>query len=800
MSTLYSTRVLTKDLPAFVKGFEDYVSKGIEVYFVSRHVPFFEHKRFGANVINASFDTAFSKKMTEASSEMFRSGFGSYFSMQDQGRGDIIGDGPLLSALTSNGSIDPLKLSKNERTIPTLTCGFSNMDANRYRFNRYNILGGTRPFLVGTSMSSTCKKAYLDFLKVSMECPISKGAFSLENLSKEEQTIRKSLLSEFFCAFASDVNEPHEWLTNESNADLCVDQLTPHLDKQNSTIDGLDTVLGFSCHPPISSLREGQNNESSLKIGIDSKPKTNFKLLDYVIGKGYVNTFPHTHVKYMKSIVDSYVKKRVALNSLAEKDTLRKLFVWGLHETMNTYYDYRGSIFDNDKFLDNFKQESVEFNEPGSLLQGSHLRVKPSFDKMGHYSSILEIWNIFVVDFLPSPNVINAIDYAFYTVVTCNGMSLPWRVSLEIHKNKSTSFDLFKTLGSLFKFLKKMDAKALVVQKGEKPSTKRGVGHSTDNQSSPSYIAQETDWDQHSVTVLLAINVAYYNGSIELLDEEFHEFATENKGRPLLENVICSFRGISDFFCNCLISVLSLMGVVPLSEYQHGTISSQWSSTTGPVMLANACLTEAQKENKNPNEIYESLKNDLNSTIGANYFTGAFGDNMGCEVWRTYCDKLDKMGESHKTIRKHKCELVMDDSIPGSSDKSDMYFYMPQKHAVQNVYLYVNNARGFTASRPGLLVRSSLAWDQGPMILTDYSGQTSAEDNNSKNLIYWKKKPKEGFKCQTVLVVTKRMKNLYHPPTIRPVRQKKSPNRFQDELKYRSERSDDFKNSVCNFE
>ena len=778
--------LLTKDIPTFIQGFQDYLPRPIEVIFVSKHVPFFSHPSLDAKVVNCSFNPDFSKKFTRSSEELFESGFANYFTLQDQGRGDIVGEGPLLQAYDNSGSTIKVKVTKKDRTIPTFTCGFSNMDCNRYRENRFTILGNTKPFIIGNKMDEQCKAAYLNFLKTCMDCPLSKGAFSLSKLSPAMREIRQSLLSDFFEAFGGNRSEPHSWLQNESNADLCVDQLSPHMDKQNSTLPGLDTVLGFTCHPRIDSLRPGQANDGEFKVDSDLKSKSNFNLLDYVLTKGYVDTFPHTHVKYMKGIVDTYVEKKVMLDEIASTDKLHSIMVWAITDTLNTHFDYRGSIFDNDLFLEKFHSESSKYEEDGGLLKGSHLKVKPAFDKMGTYSAILEMWNLMVVDFLPVTTVINGIDFAFYTCVTCNGLSLPWRVITDILENTTKSLELLKTVGNLFLFLRYMDQKlSSALHEANPKSKKRKVGSSSDNRSPPSNIAMITDWSGYSVTVMHVINVAFFNGSTEFLSVEHQELASTFKGRQLLEKVICSFHGIDVFFCNVLISVLSLMGIVPLTEYQHGTIADQWSSKTGPVQLAAACYDDDFKKHNKPTDVYNNIKLKINKAIGSNYVTAVLEDNLGCEVWRTYCNKLAKLGLRHQDEASNKLDIITDPNFEGESEKSDFYFWMPSKNAVQNVFLFLaNGSRGFSGSRPGLMVRSTLDWQKGPSIYSDWTGKAP------HNIVYWNKKNNVPFNAETNLIVTDKMKKLYHPPK-RSQRKSKKPSRLHQEA------NKDFLDSIC---
>ena len=253
----------------------------VDVTFVSKKVPSFNNVHIPAMVINSDCDLVDSKAITSASVALFDAGLGDYFSLQDQGRGDVVGK----------------TCRSKDKVIPTLTIGYSNLDCHEYKFNRISILGNIKPFIKDGGHSQACKSAYMLFTKQVMNTPICKGAFAMSSLNASEKKFRSSLIHDFYLAmggnsFANDKT----WFLNESNANLVVQQLAPHCDTQNSQLPGLDDVLVFITHPPVKSLKKKKDMSSneSLDTGSTCQSKKSFSLHDYVKSKGYRTTFPCT--------------------------------------------------------------------------------------------------------------------------------------------------------------------------------------------------------------------------------------------------------------------------------------------------------------------------------------------------------------------------------------------------------------------------------------------------------------------------------------------------------------------------
>ena len=746
--------LLTIDLPEFLQEASKFFDEGVEVIFVPRTCPYFRHPHFEAMIVNSDHESEVADKVLTATTAMFEAGVGKYYNLQDQGRGDVHGKNE-LEAVSNDGSTVAIALTNNDRHIPTLTLGYSNMDAKKYKLNRYTILGHTKPFINDSGLPHELKKTYLLAIKQCFKSVVAKGAFHLKNLSSEETILRKKLIQDFYLSLGGDADINHSWFCNESNSDVIVDRLAPHCDKQNSSTNGLDTALVFSCHPPMSSLLTNRG---------EGKARNKFDLHKYLCDRGYTDTFPSTRVHYCKGINDGYLAKKVALMKLSKTNMLYELLIWGLTETMKTHFDYRGSVFDNDDFLDRFESDAKVYNDPSKLLKGKVLRVTAAFDKIGYNSIFLEGWNILSLNFLSAVTALNAIEYSFYTTVTCNGTALLSRILYEIHEDKDNCRIQYKRMANLFKFLCTIDKRISKKQEIANPDQViRSVGNCTPCRSQTSALAMSTDYSGYFLDLLMVINVAFWGGGSELLDEDWKVVSESKKGYNLLTSFICSLPGINTFLCHNLTTALTSLGLVPIQYYDKAVFGKTWSDKSGPVKLAAAAIDDKKKKRCKPVEVYCEMRDDVNEVFGRNDVTLNYIDNFTCESWRTYTAKLHCMKMKVNEVKNHDLSIIMDKKKPGKSSKEDIYYWIPQKDAVQNVFLLSNQYKSFTSASPGFIMRSSLSWKKSSILFTDWHGRNT-KNGNLKNLMYWDRESSTTeFDSTTTLVVTDELRNHYFP-------------------------------------
>ena len=782
--------LLTSDLPTFVSNLNDLLHTPVDMVFVAKTVPFYKNKVLSAMVINSSSDLIDSKSITDASSAMFKLGLGDKFSLQDQGRGDVIGNLPAKT------------VRKKDRTIPTFTVGYSNMECNKYKSNRLTILGHIKPFIRDGGLSLSCKSAYLEFTRQIMQTPICKGAFDMSGLSDIDQKIRQSMIKDFYVAMGGDPSKNYKsWFLTESNADLTATMLAPHCDKQNSSIPGLDDVVVFTTHPSVHVLESQMPSCPRDKVDTEltSKSKTHFSLHEYVKSRGYLDTFPHTRVHYMKGIVGNHVRKLRELELLSAQDTFSQIIVWGLTKTMNTPLDYHGHVFDRSGFPEFWGKHAKDYAVPGSYLKSEGLEVTPALDKMGYYSLNIEVWNFFITGFLKSTTVLDAINYAFFCCWTCNGTVLPWRICYETFSDIKKSYTQYKQCENFFTFLQVMDELVAQIQADEDGlDCPRRPGSCRPSRSQYSKVAMTTDWSHKTKSVLAILNVAFYNGCPKDLDKAWTKKAKTMKGHHLFSEYIQSLQGIGPFLAHTFISFLSLLGVCPLRTYENALMSQKWTSGSGTVKLAAACIPPDERKGRTPLDCYMEVRKKINSIMGNEALTIGYLENDGCETWRTYCGKLAVLNLSWKTLEVHMVEIVMDKLNHGKSDKVDFYMFMPQKKGIQNVYLYGTSTKGLTTSSPGLLMRSPSDWEKGPIVYSDWSGPTT-KTRGLPNLVYWNKDDmKQPFLSSTTLMVTEELKKLYRPQ--REQRNRKTPNRFQNETYKGGKRMEGLNRSVFSIE
>ena len=157
--------------------------------------------------------------------------------------------------------------------------------------------------------------------------------------------------------------------------------------------------------------------------------------------------------------------------------------------------------------------------------------------------------------------------------------------------------------------------------------------------------------------------------------------------------------------------------------------------------------------------------------------------------------KLLVLNLQWKRLQKHQVEIIMDDSNKGTSDKLDLYMYMPQKKGIQNVFLYSTTSKGFTSNNPGLVMHSPNDWGKGPIVYSDWTGPTTKR-RSTLNLVDWNTDDTNGSLLpKTTLVVTDELKRHYRPQ--RGQRNRRTPNRYKDERYKHGKIIDDTLRSVC---
>ena len=768
--------LLTVDLPLFLSQLHRYSTKPVPVTFVSRDVGFYERSSPFLMVANGLDNNSIDgTRVREKAIAMFKSGFGSFFSTQDQGRGNVVGKdivtyNDMSTVSTSSSTLSSTVVSdvstsssKKERILPTCTTGYSNMDSREYKGSRLTTLGHIRPFIRDGDLSTKVKAASLEFSKEILTSEFCATVFDTSHLNENQRTIKADLARDYYLASGGKLSTDSSWFKHCGEANLPVYQLAFHCDTQNCQAEGLDDVLVVSVGIPTDVL--SVNCSELDKVKPTSKSKTNYiNLKTHVLQKGYATEFPYTRVFYSKSMTYNVTIKVDRLRELAKTNKLNDILVWGLLDTLNTPLDYRGYVFDRDDFPKFFEDNCSRAEEDGTILQGKYLPLTAALDKIGYNSILLEVWNFLVTTFLLDVTIVNAIHYCFFCAWTCNGTVIPWRISCEIAKNMPSSRKLFKSLDdNLFLFLVKMDETIAELQAEElEAGEPRQTGSCKPCRSQYSRQAMSTDWSARAEEVLNCVNIAFFGSDIGGMKKEFTKKVKTLSGHSLLSNyIIDKFDGIGPFLVHSFISLLSLLGVCPLRTYEEAAISKSWTCKSGVVKLVAACIPPKDRKGTTPEDHINGFKSSCDSIMKNHACTKNFLENQTCETWRTYLGKLRTTGTNVKTLKTHDISIVKNNGNQGCSDKDDLYYWMPWKNGIQNLFLYSGLSKGFTFGSPGLIMKSPNHWAPVPMVYTDYNGQYT-KTKKLPNLVYWDKTDiKSPITLDTSLVVTQELRDLY---------------------------------------
>ena len=766
--------LLTVDLPLFLSQLHSLLDKTVPVTFIARSVPFYARDFPFLMVVNGVDSSVIDgRSVRNKCITMFERGFGDFFSLQDQGRGDVTGDivtdtGTVTSSRTSSSSSSSVSSSsKKDRVLPTCSTGFSNMDSHRYKSSRLTVLGHIRPFIRDGGLSDKVKESSVQLSKEILDSEFAKNAFNSSSLSKNEKVIRRDLVKQYCVASGGNPDSDLSWFRHDGESNLPVFSLGFHCDGQNCKQEGLNDVLVVSVDLPTNVLKSKPSRHGSIALASSTKTKkfSSDDLHAHVLNKGYTQEFPYTRVFYTKDMSFFFLKRLNQLQCLRKKSLLSSILLWGLMDTINSPLDYRGYVFDREDFPAFFEAEAKEMDERGSILQGKCLQLTPSFDKTGHVSLLLEVWNYLVTSFLGTVTVVDALHFGFFCTWTCNGTVIPWRISCEIAKNIKSAKKLLKDeKRNLFRFLIRMDERVADLQLCETgKDCPRTTGSCSPCRSQFSRISASTDWSGREFDIINCLNVAFFNGDRDkLLGRKWTIQWNTLSGHALLSKFIAEeFDGIGDFLCHSFISLLSLLGVFPLVTYKEATISDDWSNRSGVVKLTSACVPTSKRIGKTPNDFMNEFKEDFDAIMKNRVLTRNFLENQCCETWRIYNGKMVYLKKAVNKLKIHNIEVIKDNKNPGTSGKVDIYMWMPMKNGIQNLFHYCTSAKGFSTSSPGLVFKSPNHWVNGSMVYSDWNGPNT-KVRNIPNLVYWdKENPNSLVTRKTKLVVTDALKELY---------------------------------------
>ena len=761
--------LLTSDVPEFQSALKQFGRRDFPVMFVPSSVSY-DNGNEGTHVVNHRGNDSKNELLSKIKCsflKLFDLGLGDKFTLSDQGRGDVF-FGQKEEAIVG--------ISVKERSIPTISFGYSSQDAKQYSNNRMSIVGHTKPEIRDGDLSPEAKTEVYDLIITILSSKIGSKCFLRSGLNENELHVRRHLQ----CLLASNLKGDEDVDRENSRAEggtfLVPAQIAPHLDKGNSSVASLNDALIATCLLPTDVVkRHNVNNDTKNKKFID--------LHDALSSRGFKKKFPLALALYTRNNLDKIVDKVVILNNLKSKDDLHSVFVWAITERMNSIVDYRGFVMEQTNFLDFFKERAamdkvsrkVQMNEYDTINK-TFFKLPAAYDRMGYWSIIYDLFITLSVCILDSPTVKDTIDFIIYSACCCNGTSVPWRVvdTIMMNVEQSRSNLEYKFDGNFFQFLVAMDTKTAEDQYSLRKQTQtKEVKVKVEELEKGPRSRGNCQWNRftyspHSSNI--TVSDKFRQQIVDLINDPNCTRTKKKKSskkKPTVTHyqkmieLLMTQDGIGNFLAQNAMNLFALFGLTPLSWYFDASIPG-WSEKTGPVKLLKLVYPDYQSMDITPDEIYRSLHSQFNAVFPGGKVTMNVLESAGCEVYRCYVLTSSRMimnvDSDEETIYKVTC--VEDDSVRVESRKYDVYYYMDYRKAPQNLFSVEMSRPGVTKSCPAIFIRDVTSSDKSLKYVTNWKGKSHVDDTNL-NHMYWMKDDNDRISVNTALFIDSEIHSLY---------------------------------------
>ena len=758
--------LLTSDLIEFQSALKLNGGCDISIMFVPSSVSY-DNDDDGTHVVNHRGNNSSNEllsKIQKSFLKLIDYGVGGKFTLSDQGRGDVF-QGQKEEA--SHG------ISLKERSIPTISFGYSSQDAKQYSKNRMSIVGNTRPEIRDGDLSPEAKLELYDLIITILSSEFGSRCFLRSGLNKEQLPVRKMLQ----CLLAQELKGDSDVDENNSRAEggtlLVPERIAPHLDRGNSSVASLNDALIATCLLPTNVLK----TEKTIVNNVTNNKK-NIDLYSTLTSRGYKNKFPLAFSLYTRRNLDKVVPKMIMLKRMKEKDDLHSVFVWAITERMNSVVDYKGFIVDQTNFIDFFNDRAAIEQEDQKkkkkpmkaydTINLPYFKVPAAYDRMGFWSIIYDLFLTLSVCILEKPKVKDTIDFIIYCACCCNGTSVPWRVVNTIMMDPKVSRSKLKSVfkGDFFKFLVNMDLETAKDQYLESQKT----GDDTGLRSRGNCQWNRFVYSMHSATI--TVSQEFRQMILEQINDPYGSPIKKKRGvkrgskKKIVDEtpygkmitLLSSLDGIGNFLAQNAMNLFSLFGLTPLSWYFDASIP-EWKSNLGPVKLLKRVYANWPMMKKTPADIYRDIHDQFNTIFPGKKVTMNILESAGCEVERCVALTVSALTQDEEDDE-YRITCIENDMVRVESRKYDVYFWMKYREAPQNLFTVETSRPGVSQGDPAIFIRDVTSCNKSLRYVTNWKGQSSENDTNF-NHIHWNKDKSVCFELDTTLSISSDIYNLY---------------------------------------
>lgn len=256
----------------------------------------------------------------------------------------------------SNNIQSPTISARKESALPTITLGWTQNDAHRYKDNKSTIFGNIKPFLRDGGLDGEMKRNLLDIIEVALtSIPDETMCFELNDSSNSKDFIeaRMNMINEFYHLLGGKGKCNFKAFRVEGITIIIPLGIGPHRDILNCFLKGMSSVLQINGRIPM--------NEETIPGGRNS---VMWKWLEL---NGYSTWFPCSIILYSRKCVSLYCQKEADMAVFAAKSTLHRSVCWAIMNRVGSQVDYLSYVWNNDQFIDIFmkvatKRKSSHFN------------------------------------------------------------------------------------------------------------------------------------------------------------------------------------------------------------------------------------------------------------------------------------------------------------------------------------------------------------------------------------------------------------------------------------------------------
>ena len=228
----------------------------------------------------------------------------------------------------------------NVKALPTITMGYSNIDANEYAENNSTIGGNIKPFLKNGNVQPAACKILVELIELVFSWLPREKTFDVSQsgdvdfVRKRERWIKRFKNS--LCG-NSDIKN----FRVEGIAILIPSSIGMHVDELNCGRNGMTTVVSVNANVP--------KNEKTVTDGVNSKL---WKWMDL---QGYETHFPCSIILYSRRCVGNHISKMIRTRAMKKECHLRYIVFWAITKKVGSNVDYRAKVYNNNNFPSRFK-------------------------------------------------------------------------------------------------------------------------------------------------------------------------------------------------------------------------------------------------------------------------------------------------------------------------------------------------------------------------------------------------------------------------------------------------------------